>query len=719
MKGSLWKSAGLSVVLAVGWALPARADAPEYPPTKTDEVVDVVHGVKIPDPYRWLEDEQAPEVLAWVEGQNALVRETLDPYPRLRARLSKRLRQLYSAAVNSAPTVRGERYFFYRREGLKNHRLLYLRRGSYKAEPRLVIDPNTFSADGTVAMDYAHFSPDGSLIAYGKSAAGSERSTLYVRNVDTGGDGPEAIPDAKWASVAWLKDGSGFFYSRLPAKGAVPAGDENFYQKIYFHKVGSDYQQDVLVHGEGRPKLEICRVWSSSDDEYLFLETVQVWTRSDLYLKPNRPGGSFVPVAVGLDGLTSGNVVGETLLLHTNVGAPRYRIARTDVHHPGHEHWKDVVPQQKGVITGWKVIDRDKLAVIILENAYCRLMLYDLAGNWLKEIEMPTLGTVRGLSGQWDRPELFFEFTSFIHPPTVYRYDLSADKLEQTDQMEVELDLGRFTTRQVWFESKDGTRVPMFIVHRKDIKLDGSNPTLLYGYGGFNVSCTPSFRENRFVWLEQGGIFALANIRGGGEFGRQWHEAGRLANKQNVYDDFIAAAEFLVQNKYSRPDKLAISGASNGGLLVGACVVQRPELYQAVLCGVPLLDMIRFHRFSMAEHWVQEYGWSEDPSQFKYLIKWSPYQQVKEGVEYPAVLFTVGLADGRVTPVHAWKMAARLQACSASDRPILLRTESKAGHGQGKPLSMRIEEYVDEWTFLMVQLGMVDRPADEARADEG
>jgi prolyl oligopeptidase len=689
-------------------APPATGEKPKYPPTRTVDVVDEVHGVEIPDPYRWLENKDDPEVLDWVEAQNDLAREMLDVYPALRARLTERLRQLFDVSQTWPPSIRGDRYFFYRHDGLQNHRVLYVRHGSYEAEPRLVIDPNTFSKDGTVAMDYCHTSPDGKLIAYGKSASGSERSTLYVRDVDAGKDLPEAIADAKWASVAWLKDGSAFFYSRLPSPGSVPPGDEDFYQKIYFHKVGGDPKQDVLVYGEGRPKLELCDVWTSSDDAYLFLETMTVWTKSDLFFKPNKLEGEFTPVAVGLDGLTSGDVVGDTLLLRTNVDAPRYRIVKTDVAHPGPDHWKDVVPQQEGVIEDWEVIGRDKLAVQIMENAYSRLYLYDFDGKRLKEIEMPALGTISGLSARWDGDELFFSFQSFVYPPTVYRYDLVADKLEVHDRVKLDLHPERYATKQVWYKSKDGTRVPMFIVYRKDLELDGSNPTLLYGYGGFDVSLTPSFRETSFLWMEMGGIFAMANIRGGGEFGREWHEAGRLANKQNVYDDFIAAAEYLIKERYTNPSKLAIQGGSNGGLLVGACLVQRPDLFQAVHCAVPLLDMIRFQRFSMAEHWVQEYGSSEDPEQFKYLIRWSPYQQVKKGVRYPAVLFTAGLADGRVAPIHAWKMAARLQADSASDRPILVMTETKAGHGQGKPLSMRIQEYVDEWTFLMTQLGMTD-----------
>ena len=698
----------MKVILAVLTAAVAGAGcATTGPPpsARTVDVVDDYHGVKVRDPYRWLENGNNPEVAQWVEAQNEYTRAYLDRVPE-RAAIVDRLERLYSAATVSAPSVVKDRYFFRRRESGQNHAVLYVREGSYNAPARVLIDPNTFSEDGTVALDWTSVSPDGGLIAYGKSSSGDEKSTLYIKDVRTGEHLSEEIPGTRYCNIAWRQNGRSFYYTRYPLPGTVPPGDENYNRKIYYHKLGDDWENDELVVGDLVKKEEMVNPYTNSTDQWLFLSRSIDWRENDLYFRPLEGDEPFRPIAVGLGVQVSADIVYGKMFIRTDYEAPRYRVMMADVDRPGPEHWNELIAQQKGVITSIRVIDR-KIIAHVREDVHSRLLIYDLEGKPLDEIELPTIGSVGRIGGEWDDTEIFFSFQSFAHPQTVYRYDLRTRELETIEKIDVDVDVTQYETKQQWYRSKDGTRVPMFIVHKKGLKLNGRNPTLLNGYGGFDVSMRPRFRESLFVWLERGGVYAVANIRGGGEFGREWHHAGRLGNKQNVFDDFIAAAEALIELKYTSPDKLAIAGASNGGLLVGACTVQRPDLFRAVLCGVPLLDMLRYHQFKIARLWIPEYGSADDLEQFKWLHAYSPYHHVVDGVDYPSMLIETGDSDSRVHPLHAWKMTARLQAATASDRPILMRMETKAGHGVGKPLSKIIEEKADGFTFLMNELGMV------------
>ncbi|MFQ5805544.1 MAG: prolyl oligopeptidase family protein [Phycisphaerae bacterium] len=702
----------LSVILAL-FGLPAVSTAwaqqPKYPSTRVDVVTEVVHGVTIEDPFRWLENSNDPEVQAWIQQQNALTRSYLDQFSAKRQALTERLTALYGAATVSSPRVYADRYFYTRREGGQNHAIVYLKEGGIDKEPRAILNPNEFSEDGTVALDWWFPSPDGSLIAYGKSCGGDEKSTLFLRHVTTGKDSGLVIPRTRSNTIAWDADGQGFLYLRYPEPGSLPAGDQNYYRHVYYHKLGTDWRSDPKVFGEGRPKEEWPDVYPSCDYQFQFLVAQRGWSEEDLYVRKTGET-KFRPVAVGLKARFTGDVLGDRLCLLTNYKAPRCRVVVADPTKPDPETWKDVIPEQKGVIQSMTIVG-GKLVVSVMENAYSRLMVYDPDGKLVTEIELPTLGSVSEINGRCDRNELFFRFESFSYPPAVFRYDLGKHQMTQVEQMRVDVDLSRYETKQVWFNSKDGTGVPMFVIHKKGLELNGDNPTVLYGYGGFNISITPTFLQHPLPFLEAGGVYALANLRGGGEFGEEWHQAGQLEKKQNVFDDMIAAAEKLIADQYTRPERLGLRGGSNGGLLLGAMITQRPDLFKAAYCTVPLLDMVRYQRFSIARLWIPELGSAEDPEQFKFLYAYSPYHHVKKDQKYPAVLFTTAESDSRVDPMHALKMTALMQSATGSDNPVLLSLEKKAGHGQGKPLSKQIEERVDSWIFFMWQLGMLNGEA--------
>jgi len=679
----------------------SAADRPVYPPTRVEEVVDDYFGTKVVDPYRWLEDESKPEVRDWVAAQNKLTHAAIDGIPERQA-LKAELTRLWQASVATPPAVRQGVFFYQRRPGGKNQPVLYASRGAMKQGEKALVDPNTWSADGTVAMDWNYPSPDGALLAYGRSESGSERTTLHLLDVKTGQELADQIPNTRATGLAWKKDGSGFYYNRYPAPGSVPEGDDNYYRKVYFHKVGDDPAKDEMIYGEGRPKEEWTEAYASSDSRYLFVTRSIDWAKNDLFFRPLDGGKELTPIAVGLDGKVDADVMGDRLILKTDIGAPRYRLATASLEHP--DQWTDLVPESEGVIQDFVVVG-DRLVVETLENAHSRLYLYDAQGKRLSEIKLPTLGTLGGLSGDRDGKDAYFSFDSFAYPPAVFRLDVKAGTMSKIEQLDPGVDLSNIEAEQVWFASKDGTRVPMFVVHRKGLAKDGSHRAVLTGYGGFEISQVPHFSRNAVPWIERGGIYASANLRGGGEFGRAWHEAGRLERKQNVFDDFIAAAEYLVKQGYTAKDRLAISGGSNGGLLTGAMVVQRPDLFRAAIVAVPLLDMLRYQKFSIARLWIPEYGSAEDAKQFPFLYAYSPYQHVRPGTDYPAVLLTTAESDSRVAPIHAMKMAARLQAATSGTRPILLRVEPKAGHGQGKPVSKTIEEAADTYSFLLWQTG--------------
>jgi prolyl oligopeptidase len=639
--------------------------------------------------------------------------------------MHRRLTDLLSVGSISTPVVRGHRYFYSKRDGQQNQPVVYVRDG-LRAQPRVLIDPNAMSADGTIALDWYQPSRDGKLIAYGTSESGDEKSTLRILRVDSGEHLSDTIPHTRACSIAWKPDGTGFFYTRYPNPSDVPQGEESYNRHVFYHEIGNDPAGDPEVFGRGRNPQDWPNVDLSPDGCWLLVTVEQGWAKSEMYVRYlSQPNGDFVTVVEGVDALFSGDIQNDRLYLRTNLDAPRYRVFAVDPGRPSRENWKEIIPERESTLENVTVIGR-RLIAQSLHNAASVLELFTLEGKLERALDLPTIGTVYGVGGEWDSDEAFFGFVSFAIPNAVYRIDLKSQATDRKsdefnrgsrsgevwEKVTAPLDPTLYAIKQARYRSKDGTEVPMFVLHRTGLELDGNRPTVLHGYGGFNVNLTPSFIAHLPLWLERGGVFCVANLRGGGEYGESWHRAGMLGNKQNVFDDFIAAGEWLIANGYTTHDRLAISGGSNGGLLVGAALTQRPDLFRAAVCRVPLLDMLRYHFFRIAKLWIAEYGSSDDPDQFQWLRAYSPYHHVRDGVAYPAVLFTTAESDSRVDPMHALKMTARMQAASPSDQPILLRVESKAGHGAGKPLSKTIDEQTDVWSFLAWQLG-VEEPGDD------
>lgn len=686
------------------------AERKPYPATRRENVVDRLHGVEVADPYRWLEDGDHPEVKAWVEAQNAYTREVLEQLPHRQA-IRARLDSLTRIGTLGTPVPRKGRYFYTRRDGTQNQPILYVREGLEGPE-RALVDPNVLAADGTVALDWWYPSRDGRLLAYGLSRSGDEQSVLHVRDVATGRDLPDVIDRTRACSLAWLPDGSGFYYTRYPAPGSVPKGEENYHRHVYLHRLGDDPTRDRLVFGPGRPAEDWPSVDLSPDGRWLVVTEHQGWAKSEIFFKDTtRPEAEFQPLVEKVPAIFEPVVRNDVIYIRTNDQAPRYRLLRVDPLRPAREHWREIVPQGPDVLEGVGAIG-DLLVAEYMVKASSRLRLLSRDGQAVHDVPLPTLGTLAGLGGEWDGQEVFFGFQSFTVPPSVYRFDFrwlsgaSVPAPALWQRVQADIDLAGYDVEQVDYPSKDGTRITMFLAHKKGLPRDGNNPTLLYGYGGFNISLTPMFNPSRFLFLERGGVLAIPNLRGGGEYGEAWHQAGMLGNKQNVFDDFLSAAEWLIRERWTSPRHLAIQGGSNGGLLVGAALTQRPELFRAVVCQVPLLDMVRYHKFLIARLWIPEYGSADDPEQFRWLYAYSPYHRVKDGTSYPATLIATAESDSRVDPLHARKMVARLQAASRGEAPILLRLETKAGHGAGKPRSKQLDELTDVWSFLFWQLGM-------------
>jgi len=676
---------------------------PPYPPTSGGDEVEILHGESIPDPYRWLEQGDDPRTQAWTASQNALTESLLAAVP-ARARLRARLDELLSIGALSTPEPVAGRYFYQRRDGRQNQPVLYVREGR-DGEDRVLIDPNQLDAQGTTALDWFYPSEDGRLLAYGLSENGSEQSLLHVLEVDSGAPLPDRIPRTRSADLAWLPDGSGFYYTRYPAGGEVPEGEEHYHRSVFFHRLGTDSAGDPLIFRPAE-KEHWPGVGLSPDGRWLVIGVARTFDQTDLYLQDLVAGTPPVPVAKDVAATFDGEVVRGRLYLRTNLDAPTYRLYVVEPERPAREGWREIVPPRTDAVLDGFRIAGSTLALSYLERAASRLRLADLEGNGVREVALPTIGSLFGLSGEWDGDELYYGFTSYTVPPTVYRLALPAGTTELWRRVDADLDPSRYEVRQVGYPSRDGTEVTMFVVHRSGLPRDGANPVYLSGYGGFNISMTPAFSRSLLLWLERGGVVAIPNIRGGGEYGEAWHQGGMLGHKQNSFDDFIAAAEWLMRERYTRPERLAAAGGSNGGLLMGAVLTQRPELFGAVVIQVPLLDMLRYHRFLIARLWIPEYGSAEDPEQFRWLRAYSPYHHVRDGVRYPAVLLATAESDTRVDPMHARKMAARLQAATSSDRPVLLRLEARAGHGAGKPLNKVLDELTDTWTFVFWQLGV-------------
>src|SRR6266404_2251270 len=692
-------------VLADG--VPPRPSPTAPPPAPQKPVEELVQGHKITDPYRWLENAGSPETQQWVSEELAYTRSILDPLPG-RDRLHKRLSELLAIGTISAPQLGGKYYFYTKREGTQNQPVLLEREG-VEGKDRALVDVNALAADGTVALDWWTPSEDGKYVAYGTSPSGSEMSTLHVIETATGKLLPDSIDRTRAASIAWKLDNSGFYYTRYPKKGDVAEGQEVYNRHVFYHALGSDPTKDPLIFGEGGDPQDWPDANLSNDGRWLLITVEQGWTKTELFLQDLKTGAAPVRITEGKNFLYGGESFNGKIFSATNEDAPRYQAFVADAASPSRSNWKEIIPQSEAVLQGVGVVNGLLLAQYEM-NASSQLKLFDTGGKALGDVQLPSIGSVFGLGGKWNRREAFFAFHSFTVPDSIYQIDLANHGTSLWSKVEAAgIDPASYEVKQLWFNSKDGTRVPMFVFHKKRLELNGKNPTLLTGYGGFNVSLTPSFVGDRYLWLEHGGVFAVANLRGGAEFGEDWHRAGMLDKKQNVFDDFIAAAEFLIADKITDKDHFAIQGGSNGGLLMGAAFTQRPDLFRAVVCQVPLLDMLRYQNFQIAKLWIPEYGTAEDPKQFEWLYAYSPYHHVKPGTEYPAIMFMTADTDTRVDPMHAKKMAALMQAEAANgqsrERPILLRIEPKSGHGAGKPITKQIEEGTDIYSFLFWQLG--------------
>jgi len=669
-----------------------------YPPARRSDVADDYHGVRVEDPYRWLEDADDPETVAWVDAQNALTRSQLEGARR--DALVARLTTLYNFPRTGVPFRRGVNYFFTHNSGLQDQPILYVQPGRDGAR-RALIDPNTMSA---VALTAIEVNADGTLAAYGLSESGSDRQDIFVREVDTGIDRPDRLQWVKFASIAWLHDGSGFFYTRFPEPGTVAAGDEHYFNKVCYHRLGDPQDSDLLVFEKPDERETVFGVEISDDDRWVVITAFEGSSdRSEIYLiDRQQPGAKPFAVFTGFDAAyTFIEAAGGRLFFRTDFEAPRGRIIRID---PSNLQASPVpVVEESADKLSIAVIAGGTLVTSYLHDASDSVHLFNLSGEPAGSIELPSIGSLTEIHGEPSDTEMFLGFTSFVQPSTNYRYDFATARLDPFGPRALHLDPVEYETTQVWYPSKDGTRISMFLVHRKGLQRDGNRPVLLTGYGGFNISLTPAFDPANFVLLDAGGVVAVANLRGGGEYGEAWHAAGMFERKQNVFDDFIAAAEWLIANSYSNPQRIAIEGGSNGGLLVAAVMLQRPDLLGAVVCRVPVADMLRYHRFTVGRFWISEYGSADDAVQFRYLHRYSPLHNVRDGVSYPPILITTADTDDRVSPGMAKKFAARLQA-AGHDGPALIRVETKAGHGAGKPVSKMIEEDADIFAFLFRHL---------------
>jgi prolyl oligopeptidase len=703
----------LALMAAFGFthaATPESCDAKSalsYPVTAKVAQTDNYHGMQIADPYRWLEDANSAETKQWVDAQNAVTQAYLSQIPQREA-IRQRLTKLWNYERYSVPSKEGGRYFYSRNDGLQNQSVLYTMT-SLNDTPRLLLDPNTLAADGTVALAGVEVSPDGKLLAYGTAASGSDWNEWKVRDIETGKDLEDHIKWVKFSQTAWTKDGKGFFYSRYdePEEATKLAGI-NYFQKLYFHKIGTPQSADTLVYDRADEKEWGFRAQTTDDGRYLLIAATKGTAHKNrvFYKDLSKPDSKVVPLVDNFDAAYDFiDNVGSTFYFTTDRKAPRQRIVAIDVSKPAESAWREVVGESTDTLANAHIVG-DRLIVEYLKDARSVVRVNTLQGKLVREIALPGIGSVSGFTGKRGDTETFFSFTGFTTPTTIYRMDMKSGKTSVFRQPKVDFDPNAYETRQQFFTSRDGTKVPMFIVSKKGIKLDGSNPTYLYGYGGFNISMLPGFSPANLAWMEMGGVYVVANLRGGGEYGESWHQAGTKLQKQNVFDDFIGAAEWLVANKVTSPSKLAIGGGSNGGLLVGAAMTQRPDLFGAAIPMVGVMDMLRFHKFTIGWAWTSDYGSADNPDEFKALVKYSPLHNLKPGTQYPATMVTTADHDDRVVPAHSFKFAATAQAAQAGCNPIIIRIDTKAGHGAGKPTAKQIEEVADRWGFLAKALKM-------------
>lgn len=684
-----------------------------YPPARKSDVVDDYHGTSVADPYRWLEDVDSPETRAWVEAENRVTFGYLEQIPE-RERIRRRLTELWDYPKYGAPFKKGSRYFFFKNSGLQNQTVLFTQ-VSLTAPPDVLLDPNTLSADGTVALTTAAVSEDGGLLVYGTSASGSDWQEFRVRDVASRQDRSDHLQWIKFSGAAWTHDGAGFFYSRYPqpAPGTDSLTAVNHNQAVYYHRLGTDQSADRLIYERPDHPDWGFAVGVSEDGRYA---VYSVWLGTDrrnrvYYQDLGDPVNPKLdaPVVRLLDDFDAayhfvGND-GPLFYFRTDQAAPRQRVIAIDTRHPDRAAWREVIPQAADVLEDVQLI-HDTFVARYLHDAYSQLRLFAMDGKPTGDVPLPTLGSIAQVTGERRDSEMFYAFTSFLYPTTIFRHDFTTGTSTVFKAPEITFDASKYETVQVFYTSKDGTRAPMFLTYRRGLKQDGSNPTYLYGYGGFNINMTPAFSIGVLAWLDMGGVYAQAVLRGGSEYGEAWHQAGMHEHKQNVFDDFIAAAEYLIAQRYTSPPKLAIGGGSNGGLLVGAVLNQRPELFGAALPAVGVMDMLRFHKFTIGWAWVTEYGSADSVGQFPYLYRYSPIHNVRPGAHYPPTLITTADHDDRVVPGHSFKYAATLQAAQGGAAPVLIRIETKAGHGAGKPTAKLIEEQTDRWAFLVHTLHM-------------
>ncbi len=690
---------------ALAQTCPAGASTLAYPVSKKVDHVDTYHGTAVADPFRWLEDANSAETKTWVDAQNKVTQDFLATAPR-RAAIKERLTRLWNYERFSVPFKESGRYFYSRNDGLQNQSVLYTMKKLGDA-PRMLLDPNTLSADGTIALAGMSVSPNGKLLAYGTAASGSDWNEWKVRDIETGKDLPDHLKWVKFSGAEWTPDGKGFFYSRYdePNEATKLAGI-NYFHKVYYHVVGTPQSADVLAYDRPDQKDWYLGGEVTVDGRYLVVTASKSHSNRVYYKDLKDAKGKVTPIIDNFDAAWDfiGND-GPVFYFSTNHKAPRRHIVAIDVRTGSDANYTEIVPEAAQTLTSASIVNK-QFMVKYLADAYSQVKVFDKKGKLVRDVQLPGIGSVGGFNGKPKDSETFYSFTSFTSPSTIYRYDAKTGKSTMYRQPKVDFEPMAYETRQQFYTSKDGTKVPMFIVHKKGLKLDGSNPTYLYAYGGFNISLTPSFSVANLAWMEMGGVYVMANLRGGGEYGKAWHEAGTKLKKQNVFDDFIGAAEWLIANKVTSPAKLAIGGGSNGGLLVGAVMTQRPELFGAALPAVGVMDMLRFHKFTVGHGWTGDYGSSDDAEQFKALAKYSPLHNLKPGSCYPATMITTADHDDRVVPAHSFKFAAAAQAAQASAAPMLIRIDVKAGHGAGKPTTKQIEEVADKWGFLAKVLNM-------------
>jgi prolyl oligopeptidase len=693
----------LLLLIIASFAVSGYAQKLVYPEARKVDHNDEYFGTKVADPYRWMEDDKSEEIKDWVKKENEVTFAYLDKIP-YRDKIRTRLNEIWNYPKYTAPNKVGDYYFFYKNDGLQNQSVLYFQKG-INGTPELFLDPNTLSADGTSSISTTSFSKDGKYFVYGVSKAGSDWNEFFVIEVATKTKLKDHLKWVKFSGASWYNDG--FYYNRYdePEAGKELSG-KNENRKVYFHKVGTDQSEDVLIYEDKEhPELSVS-VYTSKDQRFLYMSKGKRGSKgNELYYKDLTKGDKeYKTISTGFeDSYSIINNIDDVLYIFTNKAAPKNKVLKFDTKT---NSLTEVISEKNEVLSGVSIA-QGKFLVQYMKDASDRIFTFDINGNMIEELPLPTYGTVSGFNGSLDDTEIYFSFTSFLYPSVILKYDIVNNKVSKFRESEIKFDADKYETKQIFYKSKDGTKIPMYIVHKKDLKLDGNNPTLLYGYGGFNVSLKPTFSTANIILLENGGVYALANIRGGGEYGKDWHQAGTKLNKQNVFDDFIAAGEYLISNGYTTSKYLAVEGGSNGGLLVGAVINQKPDLFRVAFPAVGVMDMLRYQKFTIGWAWVTDYGSSEEnESQFNYLLGYSPYHNIKSGINYPATMVTTSDHDDRVVPAHSFKYAARLQELYKGDNPVLIRVEVNAGHGAGRPTKMVIDAITDKWSFMFYNMGV-------------